>query len=150
MSLSPDERQALREGAMKATGQGVQAWIIGGEDTVRDGGWIDAMAWQEGEFSVPLVLKSDLEAADAKLDAVTQERDDAIEAVAETMGGLILAAAANGRANAAEAQVARLKESLAEAEYTPGDHPVVPVKIATFMAIARAALTRQEHSDAQG
>jgi len=30
------------------------AWVIPGDDNARDNGFLDAMAWQEGEFSKPL------------------------------------------------------------------------------------------------
>jgi hypothetical protein len=32
-------------------------WVIPGDDNARDNGAIDAMAWQEGEFSKPLYTK---------------------------------------------------------------------------------------------
>ncbi|PDT86529.1 hypothetical protein [Sinorhizobium sp. BJ1] len=30
------------------------AWVIPGDDNARDDGWLDAMAWREGEFTRPL------------------------------------------------------------------------------------------------
>lgn len=34
------------------------AWVISGDVECRDGGWIDCMAWQDGEFSKPLYALS--------------------------------------------------------------------------------------------
>jgi hypothetical protein len=40
--------------------------------------------------------------------------------------------------------VEALKTALAKAEYQPGDHPVIPVKIAAFMDEVRAALASMD------
>jgi hypothetical protein len=36
------------------TAEGAVVWVIPGDDTARDNGFVDAMAWQQGEFSRPL------------------------------------------------------------------------------------------------
>jgi hypothetical protein len=41
------------------------------------------------------------------------------------------------RAGELETERAELRAALEAAEYVPGDHPVVPVKIAAFMAVVR-------------
>lgn len=49
--------------------------------------------------------------------------------------------AAKTRAEKAEAKLDAVSHALAEAEYRPGDHPVIPVRIADFMAQVRAILS---------
>ncbi len=39
------------------------AWVIPGDGHARDGGWLDAMAWSEGEFTKPLYAHPPAEAA---------------------------------------------------------------------------------------
>lgn len=46
--------RALRAAAPTKVEGEAAAWVIPGSDQAREGGWIDAMAWKEGEFSKPL------------------------------------------------------------------------------------------------
>ena len=111
------------------------AWIAPGPDTARDNGFLDAMAWQDGEFTSPLVRLSDAAAALSeerqRADAAEAERDQwrdserrrffacaaALEraGVAELQYDSLLAEslALNARLEAAEATVERLRAALA-------------------------------------
>lgn len=57
---------------------GPVAWIIPGDDGGRESGWVDCMAWSEGEFTKPLYSQ-------ATVQSLISERDAALARVADTL-----------------------------------------------------------------
>lgn len=154
MSLSPDERQALREGnlAGSLTGLATQlrrmidgaAFVKDGYVRVRDPDYL-ITRFEHAAKAIPSLL-SDLEAAEAKLDAVTRERDEWRTVAGYEAGDPEEAALvkrvleAARRTEAAEARASRLTEALAWiATYEP-EHVAA--------AEEKFGLTQQENSDA--
>lgn len=115
------------------------AWVVPGNDNASDYGFFDAMAWQEGEFSLPLVtLSSAQEAIDKReerireleatikqmkadhacevTDMATRFRAVNVERLSEQLGADVFAL--RDRAEAAEARVKELEAALVEGRAT--------------------------------
>lgn len=87
----------------------VIAWVIPGDPECGVKGWIDARAWQEGEFSKPLVTAA---SAEARIDQLLARIETARIARAEHNRQF---EAMKDRAQAAEARADRLAKALGEA-----------------------------------
>lgn len=72
------------------------AWVIPGDDSAREDGSIDAMAWQEGEFSKPLyagpsdAMKCDPDACKAHIDVFMEKASNAYAKGAERIANALL------------------------------------------------------------